>query len=231
MATTPVQESIRQVEDNSWLVGEKLLLTRTTPSESIWEYTVVPVSHPLPGSRPLRDDDEHVTLVYQAGDSSAVFSIGKGAFCKVKLLDTPQITREHITLSWLHARKWSFPLPKILYHAEFGDRYYLFISKITGQTLDSIWPELEDAQRQYFVERIVSICEELAVPAPGDAISGVDGSFVPEEYLCARSKDCSPKNLRKNSLALGMDRSNLVFYHCDLGPTNIQHNMAQIISQ
>lgn len=71
------------------------------------------------------------------------------------------------------------------------------------------------------VERIVSVCAELAVPAPGISISGVDDRFLSERYLCGRELDCSPTNLRKSCLELGMDCSTLVFYHCDLGPSNI----------
>lgn len=75
--------------------------------------------------------------------------------------------------------------------------------------------------RQHYAERIVDICRELAVPADGCSISGVDGDALSERYLCGRKVDCSPHNLRKTCLGLGMDCSTLMFYHCDLGPSNI----------
>lgn len=36
-----------------------------------------------------------------------------------------------------------------------------------------------------------------------------------------RVVDCNPLNLRRSCLHWGMDCSTLVFYHCDLGPSNI----------
>ncbi|KAH6881131.1 hypothetical protein B0T10DRAFT_141129 [Thelonectria olida] len=67
--------------------------------------------------------------------------------------------------------------------------------------------------KQHYAERIVDICTELAVPADGSSsISGVDGDALSERYLCGRKVDCSPQNLRKTCLLLGMDCSTLVFY-------------------
>lgn len=225
MADIPVRDSIRQIDDDSWLVGGKLPLSRAVPSESAWGYTIAPAPDPLPASHPLPDNSADIKLVYDVGDCSAVFSIGSDAFCKVHLLRFAQAAREHVTLAWLHKRTWSFPIPTTLYHAEFDGRYYHFISRVPGQTMDSVWGELDDAQRQRFVKRIVEICDELAVsipvPAPGDVICGVDGGAVQEEYLSGRGLNRSPENLKKNCLALGMDCSRLVFYHRDLGPTNV----------
>lgn len=80
--------------------------------------------------------------------------------------------------------------------------------------------------RQHYAERIVNICTELAVPAERSSISGVDGNTLSEQYLCGRKVDCSSQNLRKSCLELGMDCSPLVFYHYDLGPSNILVDLA-----
>ncbi|KAF5021480.1 hypothetical protein F66182_6480 [Fusarium sp. NRRL 66182] len=220
-----VRESIREIDDNSWLIGNKILLSRASLSECTWGdrngggYSISDAPLPLPESRPLSDTSD-IKLVYDAGGVSAVFSIGD-AFCKVKILDVPDATREHVTLAWLHQRTWSFAIPDVLYHAEYDGRYYIILSRIPGETIDSLWAALDESMRQYYAERIVDICKELAVPADGSNISGVDGGALPERYLCGRKVDCSPQNLRKTCLGLGMDCSNLVFYHCDLGPSNV----------
>lgn len=174
---------------------------------------------PLPESRPLSDSSD-IRLTHEAGGVSAVFSVGT-AFCKVRILDVPDVTREHVTLEWLQQRTWSFTTPRVLYHAEHDDRYYIFVSRISGETIDSIWASLEESMRQELAERLADICRELAVPADRNSICGVDGNALSERYLCGRVVDCSPLNLRKSCLELGMDCSTLVFYHCDLGPSNI----------
>ncbi|OAR02686.1 hypothetical protein LLEC1_00700 [Akanthomyces lecanii] len=220
MEATPVRESVREIDENSWLIGGKLVLARAQPRESTWRYNITNAPATLPESRPLSGLGD-VKLIHDVGGVSAVFAIGDVAFCKVRSIDIPSATREHTTLAWLHERNWSFAIPNTLHHAEFDNRYYIVLDRVLGSTLDSIWATLEEAQRQRLVKRIVGICAELAVPAPQSNISGVDGCWVPERYLCGRDMDCSPKNLKKSCSELGMDCSTLVFYHCDLGPSNI----------
>ncbi|KAF9768340.1 hypothetical protein IL306_014374 [Fusarium sp. DS 682] len=225
MADRPVRESIREIDDNSWLIGNKILLSRASLSECTWGdgndggYSISVAPLPLPESRPLSDTSD-IKLVYDARGASAVFSIGD-AFCKVRILDVPDVTREHVTLAWLHQRTWTFAIPDVFHHAEYDGRYYIVLSRIPGETIDSLWAALDESMRQHYAERIVDICRELAVPSDGSNISGVDGGALSERYLCGRKVDCSPQNLRKTCLGLGMDCSTLVFYHCDLGPSNI----------
>lgn len=225
MADYPVRKSIREIDDRSWLIGNKTLLSRAPLSSCIWRdgkgagFTISDAPVPLPESRPLSDTSD-IKLIYDAGDVSAVFSIGD-AFCKVRVLDIPDVTREHVTLAWLQQRSWSFAIPHVIHHAEHDDRYYILLSRIPGETIDKIWSNLSESMRQHYAERVASVCQELAVPAEKSCICGVDGNTLSERYLCGQKVDCSPLNLQKNALELGMDCSSLVFYHCDLGPSNI----------
>uniref|UniRef100_A0A1Y1MTU9 Aminoglycoside phosphotransferase domain-containing protein n=1 Tax=Photinus pyralis TaxID=7054 RepID=A0A1Y1MTU9_PHOPY len=230
MADRPVRESIREIDDNSWLIGNKILLSRCALSDCTWRdgksggFTVSEAPLPLPETRPLSDTSD-IKIIYDAGGVSAVFSIGD-AFCKVRILDVPDVTREHVTLAWLQQRPWSFAIPDVLYHAEYDGRYYIVLSRVPGETIDSLWTTLDESKREHYAERIVDICQELAVPSEKSSISGVDGNALSERYLCGRKVDCSPQNLRKSSLELGMDCSSLVFYHCDLGPSNVLIDLA-----
>lgn len=174
---------------------------------------------PLPDSRPLSHTRD-IKLVHHAGGVSAVFSIGD-ALCKIRILDVPHATREHVTLAWLHQRTWSFAIPDVFHHSEHDGRYYIILSRVSGETLDHLWNALDEPMRQHCADRIVDICNELAVPADRSSICGVDGDSLSERYLCGRNLDCSPQILRKTYLGLGMDCSALVFYHCDLGLSNI----------
>ncbi|GJC92704.1 hypothetical protein ColKHC_01530 [Colletotrichum higginsianum] len=88
-------------------------------------------------------------------------------------------------------------------------------------TIDSLWPTLDETTKQRYVERVVDICKELNAAASGTSICGVEGGIISELYLSAADGDCSPQTLHKTSLELGMDCSRLVFYHCDMGPTNV----------
>lgn len=145
MASYPVRESIRQVDDNTWLIGNHLLLSHTTTlTNCTWQdgnrggYTITNAPDPLPESHLLSDTSPKIRLIYEAGDVSAVFTIGPDVFCKVRVLDIPDVTREHVTLEWLHQRRWSFAIPNVLYHAEHDGRYYIILSKVPGETADRV---------------------------------------------------------------------------------------------
>uniref|UniRef100_A0A8H7NPC4 Aminoglycoside phosphotransferase domain-containing protein n=1 Tax=Bionectria ochroleuca TaxID=29856 RepID=A0A8H7NPC4_BIOOC len=78
--------------------------------------------------------------------------------------------------------------------------------------------------RQHYINKIANICDYLA-GWKGDYIAGVDGNQLLERYLIKganRAADAlSPEQLLANCTEMSMDVSRLVFYHCDLGPTNI----------
>ncbi|MCJ1386828.1 hypothetical protein MMC17_009956 [Xylographa soralifera] len=231
----PVNESIQEIDDNSWFIGDRILLSqRCSPPQSgfTWSdgrgsyYVVSETSYPLPQSRPL-SSTTHIEKVYDAGDASAVWSIG-GAFCKVKILD-PDATREHVTLEYLHSKpSLSFAIPDVHYHAEYDGRYYIFVGGLTGLTLTQAWPSMDEAMKQHYVSRVANICKELA-GWEADCISGVDGRHLSDRFLTQLKapSDCSPRNLLNNCKDLGMDCSIFIFYHCDLGPGNIIVNPAE----
>ncbi|KAF5019687.1 hypothetical protein F66182_8284 [Fusarium sp. NRRL 66182] len=218
-----VRDSMRQIDDNSWLIGDKILISRTSSSECTWGgsdggYTVSETPYPLPETQPASANAD-IERVEDMGDQIATFRIGD-ALCKVKDIRVPQATREHVTLAWLKERTWSFAIPEVLYHAEHDGRYYLITRRLPGKTLDKVWFGLDEPTKQYYVERVADICRELAVPAPTDnnIIAGVDGNFLAHGLLTGADKDCNPRKLHKNCLEYGMDCSNLVFFNCELAP-------------
>lgn len=56
-------------------------------------------------------------------------------------------------------RTWSFTTPHVLYHPDHDDRYYIFVSRISGETIDSMWASLEESLRQDLAERNVEVAE------------------------------------------------------------------------
>ncbi|KAF7871875.1 hypothetical protein EAF04_003982 [Stromatinia cepivora] len=224
----PVNESIQEINENSWVIGHRILLSRQrSPSSNYtWSdgkgffYAVSEATYPLPASRPL-PATTHIEMVYDAGGVSAVWNIGD-AFCKVKILD-PDATREHVTLDYLHKKHpLSFAIPDVHYHTEYDGRYCIILSRLTGKTLTEAWPNIDEAMKQHYVSRVAGICKELAV-WQGDGISGVDGQHLSDRFLTRLQlpNDCSPENLLNNCKEVEMDCSTFVFYHCDLGPGNI----------
>ncbi|CZT52693.1 uncharacterized protein RSE6_14051 [Rhynchosporium secalis] len=229
----PVNESLQEIDDESWIIGDRIIISRrySPTSDFTWSdgrgsyYTVSEAPDPLPPSRTLPSASP-IEKVYDAGGVSAVWRIG-GAFCKVKILD-PDATREHVTLAYMNSKRpLSFATPDVPYHAEYDGRYYIILSGLTGQDLTTAWPDMDEAMKQYYVSRIANICQELT-KWEANSISDVDGRHLSELYLTRLGlpKDCSPRNLLNNCKNLEMDCSIFLFYHCDLGPGNIIVNPA-----
>lgn len=229
----PVNESIRQIDNHSWLIGKRILLARGPapgPGPS-WTgsngsfYTISDAPDPLPPSEPL-PADSHFRLVNDAGRASAVWIIN-GAVCKVRFLE-PGTTREHITMEWLRQRPLSFAIADVIYHTEVDGRYYIFQRQLPGVTLAQAWPGMDEETKQYYVSRIVGVCKELA-EWEGDGVCCVDGGYLSEYYLTSSTgrSDHSPAGLLSSCEESGMDCSKFVFSHCDLGPVNIIVDVAE----
>ncbi|KAL2812129.1 hypothetical protein BDW59DRAFT_155374 [Aspergillus cavernicola] len=226
----PVRESIKQVDANTWLIGGLLTLHRSSgySDPSTWydhsdnfSYTITNASVPPPSTVPLSADDPTFKLVYDAGDSSAVWSLGNSAFCKVKVC-VDGTTPEAATLAYVHERRPSFELPTVLHQAEFNGRSYLFLSRVLSRTLAKAWPNLDEKWKHHYVSAVASICKSLEA-WKSDTLGGVDGKNVPEQYLIKDGavENYDPQNLLKGCKLMGMDCSEFAFYHADLGPGNI----------
>lgn len=193
-------------------------MTRPT----IFSYTLTNAPAPPPPAVPLLANTPKILLVYQAGNSSAVWSIGTSAFCKVKLR-VEGATSEAATLAFVQEQKPYFKTPTILHQAEDNNRSYLFLGRVPGRTLADAWPTLDETWKHYYVEAVVKVCETLE-GWKGDMLGGVDGKGIPEEYLVklgAVTKDFRPEKLTEVCQLMGMGCSRFVFYHADLGPGNI----------
>jgi len=225
-----VNESIQAVNDKSWVIGGKLLLShQPAPSATqvSWSdgkggfFVLSDPPSPFPQLQPHPEDSTVLPLVYAAGDQSAVWSAGE-AFIKIHDLRYQKATKEHVTLEFLKGKKpLGFHIPEVLYQGEWVDRYYLIISRVPGMTLTAAWPTMDEELRQYYVARVAEECEKMAEwKGEGTGICGVDGNNLLENYL-AKTELIDPGELGKNAAAMGMNVSSLVFYHCDLGPGNV----------
>lgn len=216
------KSQLRQIDDHTWLLGNLTLRRSTRESNAAtWNdngdgssYIVTPVSAPTPPTSP--PDSPYVALVHQIPDRSFVWAVGSDAFCKIKRKERG-VTSERATLEYVRHQRPNFNVPEVLYHAEEDEWSYLFLRRMAGRTLNSAWPTLTEDWRSNYARTIVAICQEMA-QWEGDRMSGVDGQNIAEYYL---TKDDDFSNLERTCITLGMDCTRFVFYHADLGPTNI----------
>ncbi|KAI1351213.1 kinase-like domain-containing protein [Xylaria sp. FL0043] len=225
-----VRDSFRQIDGNTWLVGESLLLSRKSAPDSeraSWSdgnggFFVLSSTSALPSETQPLSNTGDIQKVYDAGGVSAVWRVGE-AFIKLKETISADATKEHTTLEYLRNRQpLSFRIPDVYYHTDLGNRYLIVLGRLAGRTLNDTWHEMGETARQECVCRIAKVCMELAT-WEGEVIGGIDGKQLTDQYLLKSDAelDFSPINLLKNCKAMGMDCSSLVFYHCDLGPGNI----------
>lgn len=219
-----INKSLKQIDSNTWLIGSLILHRSNCLSDGTsWidsdnsSSTLTDAHFPLPLT--VQPDSPYIKLVHEAGDASAVWSIGNTAFCKARYIEEG-VTPESITLNFVQAQRPSFNTPKVLHHAFDNDRSFLFIERLPGRTLDAAWPSLNDQDRLRYVKAVVDACEEMA-KWKGNRIGGVDDQNIPEHYLTTPRGSDNFGSLEVGCKAIGMDCSAVVFCHADLGPTNI----------
>lgn len=79
MATHPVNQSVREIDQDSWLLGDRFILSKTDSpvSDISWGTgngsfcNPTTATEPLPQSRALAETS-HIPKVYDAGGASAV---------------------------------------------------------------------------------------------------------------------------------------------------------------
>ena len=210
---------MKQIDENTWLTGNVVLHRSDTAA---WNdgsdnssYTLTKASSPLPTTTTA--NSPYIKLVHEAGDASAVWSIGTNAFCKVRY-NLKKVTPESATLKFVSGKQPSYKTPEVFHYAFDDDTSYLFIQRLQGRTLDTAWPSLNDHWKRRYVDAVVEACLEMAKwEAP--AIGGVDGQYIPEYFLTGHNADFSA--LRASCEEIGMNCSVFVFQHGDLGPPNI----------
>ncbi|KAJ5376753.1 hypothetical protein N7509_013639 [Penicillium cosmopolitanum] len=233
-----LNESIREVDKSSWLISNTLLLTRSSEpiphkiptDQAYWSdsngghFILSTAPEILPYSKPLAEDSLSISRVHAVDNQAAVWKAGE-AFIKAHHMDYPHLTREHATLQFLKDQKpQGFEFPRVYRYFETGSRYFLVVSRVPGQLLEEAWPNMDETLRQHYIGKVADICNRFA-KWKGDIIGGVDGQQLLERYLVkgnSKMADAlSPQQLLKNCTEMSMDVSTFVFYHCDLGPTNI----------
>lgn len=228
---TAVRDSIRPISAQSWIVGDRLLLSREAGKSpgnipidgTDFSYAFREVNTALQPQQP--EVQVPFPLVYDAGDVHAVWQIGD-SFLKIVVPSSPHTTREHTALDTIRDMRLDLgvAIPEVLFHGEWGGRYYLIVTKMHGETLDRLWLKLDEHCKRDCIERISAFCKILSTQE-AKQIGGVDGKHLPEVFLAPQHDDTDqrfgPDKLMQSCKALGMDCSRLSLYHFDLGPGNV----------
>lgn len=227
MLERSVQEFLRTLDDNHWVIGDTLLLSRRpNPNGCSWSdgegsyFCVTEMTQATQLGNPLTD----FAVVHEAGKNSRhiIWNIG-GAFLKLVIPHSLKVTREHVTLNAIKDMlSKAFAIPTVLFHGEWDGRYFLAMTKVPGMTLHEAWPLMREDLKSKCVRDITDLCTGLA-RTHGEQISGIDGGHLSELYLLKNHQagDFAPSTLMTNCHEIGMECSTLCFYHCDLVPGNI----------
>lgn len=137
-----VNQFFKQIDANSWLVGNLVLRHSSQPSDAATRqddldgsnYSITEALNPRP--KTIQPNSPHIKLVHEAGDASAVWSIGSNAFCMVRYLEEG-VTLESTTINFVRRQKARFGTPEVLRHAFGDDRSFLFLRRVPGRTLAS----------------------------------------------------------------------------------------------
>ncbi|KAI1086358.1 kinase-like domain-containing protein [Rostrohypoxylon terebratum] len=223
-----IRDSVKQIDETSWLIGGKHIVRyfqRPYKCECLLKnsrdgscYTLSDATPTLPAAEPI-PSDSYVHQIHDAGDSSAVFSFGETLILKVKSTSEGGL-QEHDTLVSLAQKQLSFNIPTVLFCFQEAKRTYLFEPYMTGKSLNEVWWDMDTDGKEHLSTRIASICSELAAFPPSDIMISVDYNWM-DPLREPEQRDCSPAALKTHCTNLGMDCSNYVFSHNDLGPTNI----------
>jgi hypothetical protein len=225
MGNSHIENYLRQIDTESWLVGNPVLRRLPyTSASATWNddrdqssYILHEAPTPHPRTTPLVNN-QYIEVVHEAGDASVVWSIGNSVFCKAKCIEEGA-TPETVTLQFAQGQQPGFSTPAVRSSTVHNGTSFLFLQRLPGRTLDAAWPSLSKEQQLFYVRAVVDICKEMA-QWTSPVFGGVNGQYIPEDYLLPRSRR-DYGALEASCREMGMECSDLVFYHADLGPGNI----------
>ncbi|TPX11950.1 uncharacterized protein E0L32_007448 [Thyridium curvatum] len=223
------------VNDNSWLVGDRALLSRRdqpwsthTPGLiSTWtgsdraHYAILEAPVPPPPSRPWKPEDDPILVHIAAGGGTAtepgadespaettkcVYSIGD-VFIKIHHTVYCDSTDEDVTITELHKLlpNRTFALPVVRYHARYDDRYFLVTSRVFGQTAERLWWGLDDMVKDRYATLIAKACVEVSTLTSSKLGSGIDGTTAPNGRFSESLRRKDMPNILANCKTLNLD--------------------------
>ena len=231
-----LKESVKQISQNSWLIGsmvcERTITERPDNVIAAWEedqHTYIlrtPKDNEI-ASPPLTELSDTVKIVHEGGSLSVVWTIGRQVFCKVKI-HIPSQESEANTIHFVQKVAPQISTPDVIHTWTENDRSFLLVKRIPGSTLQDAWIHPTYSQRTSAVETVARYCDLLARHT-SPTLRSVTGKPLLEPWLGGSSSGLigpltHQECMRHFSLP-SPDSPDLEaefhFYHPDLGPTNI----------
>jgi hypothetical protein len=186
----------------------------------------------------LGEGDTTVDRIKESGAGSSVWEIGSQGICKVKgWREDRQL--EAATIAFINKTCPSVPLPEVLYSwtDKPSDRVFLILKRVQGRTLADAWPHLSAVQRKNIATEVAQHCSVMA-GMTSLRFESVDGLGLLEYWLMGKPPASNPHWLpmilgpmscvelkaymaRISSEPAPEFEEPLLFYHPDLGPTNV----------
>ncbi|KAK7538815.1 uncharacterized protein J3D65DRAFT_351503 [Phyllosticta citribraziliensis] len=170
-------------------------------------------------------------LLHRAGTSSAVWTLG-GIVCKVKSW-IPGMQLEHETIAFVNKHFSRVPTARVLFAwiDEPLNRTFTILETVRGNRLDRVWPSLSNAQRLSIAAQVAAFCATMSTQT-STKFQTASGCGPTELFLIPKATEDYPswkpliwdvqdrEYAAEYFLPMKMGPS-FVFYHSDLGPTNI----------
>lgn len=244
----PARESVKRINPDLWTLGSKMMCVKA-PVQDIsqpnaccsWEdggckFYLLPRDETV-----LVNSDEGdpaIDRMHECGTGGSVWRIGNEAICKVKSWrEDRQVEAD--TIAFVRANFPQIPLPEVLYSwiDKAINRAYLILRRVHSRTLNSAWPELSVGQRLNIASEVAQYCSVLGQKT-SLKYETISGHGVLEHSLMGKLPASHPSWLpplvgpfsgsemkaymaRISSAPIPEFVESFLFYHPDLGPTNI----------
>lgn len=233
----PISEAVRKIRENSWLLDNKVILTRIELEPGVEGGRV---SWRLEDCGPSPPETTETVAAAPRGPlinrdgNAGTWHLGRGISLLIQRLDARSrpTTRYHATLEYMQAQSPSFELPVPHLHLERGDCYYLLYSHVCGTTVDEVWPTRLDRRlgntpfhnerTEAIGNRLHEVLEEMEGWTKRRKVCGADGKVHPDWWLVGEDQTTShhviEANLRQALIRIGRLPA---FAPGSLGPRNI----------
>lgn len=222
------KDCIKQLSSNSWLLGSSLILERDDTSNDFRTRFVEPEN--VTGLKWSSPDPKGPIQLVRCMGMQATWRIGQWAYFKSKSWALGQGT-EAAAIKFVQENALSVPVPVVLEHyvdSQEGRSYTLLLS-VPGEDLNEVWKSFSSEQKESVIQQVAEHIDTLA-QLKNDRLVSAGGEMVLEPYLQRYNPETpihlrgflDPNTSKEWEQIWGVDENKFVFYHSDLGPTNIK---------
>ncbi|KAF4626294.1 hypothetical protein G7Y89_g11868 [Cudoniella acicularis] len=242
------RESIKRMSPQLWTIGSSMMCSKVKtqdaqPLESIvsW-HEGSSTFHLLPRDesvlKNLGEGDSVIDRIHESGTGSGVWGIGDEFIFKAKgWKEDRQL--EAVTMNFVAENFPSVPVPEVLYSwiDQALDRTFLITKRVHARTLNNAWSQLSPAQRQGIANEMADHCFTITGKT-SSKLETVSGRGVLDYFLMGKPPFSNPTWLpmilgpftcaelrtymsKISDQPVPQFGDTLLFYHSDLGPTNI----------